>query len=74
MESDFYKVVFVCFAQVTRCLSGNFEMSRRQFVVSLTALYSHKFPNLKFEGDAPRTEYVARVETGFVSAIQSNSE
>jgi hypothetical protein len=39
----------------------NFEMSRSKFLASLRALYSHKFPNSKFEGDAPQSECVARV-------------
>jgi hypothetical protein len=71
-NSDFYNVL-LCFALTMRCFSGNFQNSRRQFVAPLTAMYSHKFPNLKFEGDAPQAECVARVEKGFVSASQPNS-
>jgi hypothetical protein len=51
-----------------RC--GNFETSRRQYVASLTAQYSHKFPNSKFEGYGPQAECVALVARDFVSASQ----
>jgi hypothetical protein len=50
--------------------SGNFDMTRRQFVASLTVLYTHKFPNSKFEGDILQGECFARVEKGFISVIQ----
>jgi hypothetical protein len=49
-------------------------MSRRQFVAMLRARYSHKFLDVKFEDDEPQTKCAARVEMGFVSASQSNSQ
>jgi hypothetical protein len=72
MILTFYNVVLFCLALV-ECFSGHFEMSRRQFVASMTALCSHKFSNLKFEGDAAQAECAARVENGFLSGRQQNS-
>jgi hypothetical protein len=43
-------------------------MSVHQFVTSSAPLYSHKFSNLKFKGDAPQAECVVHVKKGFVSA------
>jgi hypothetical protein len=72
-DSDFRNVVLLCLELAMRCFSGNFEMSGRQCVVSLTASNSHKHSNLKFKGDAPRAECVARVEKSVVSATQPDS-
>jgi CRISPR/Cas system-associated endoribonuclease Cas2 len=64
--------VLLCFDLAIRYFSGNFEVSRRQVVASLTALYSHKYWNSKFEGDISQTEYFARVEKDLVSVSQAN--
>jgi hypothetical protein len=47
------------------------NMSRRQFMTSLTALYSHEFRNSKPESDEPQNECVARAEKGSVSASKN---
>jgi hypothetical protein len=71
-DIEYYNVVLLCLALAMRCLSGTFEKSRRQFVASLTALYSHKFPNSEFESDTTQAECIAHVGRDFVRARQPN--
>jgi hypothetical protein len=47
-------------------------MTRLQFVAFLTALYSHKLSNSKFEGYTLQAERFAHFETGVVNGSQPN--